>query len=572
MAERPLTPAAAASAAKGAGTVGAVSPAAAISANASRALRPAACSTIPTHAGVAQWAAQFTQQLAEWGALFGDIPSDDKRRNEALAGALKLKKAAKQLEPVTAAADDADPEPLLMASQAALQDAALGMLDLTYPAEERLSEAGFAVRADVDAAIQRLDLVVAWSSSLIALFKDAGVDTGAWAAKNGHQSAEQIPAELREMLAKAAREQQKKAQKEKAEAEAAAAAVAAAGDTDGAADSSSRSATVHKLDNKTSVAKQRKAAWGAGVGLNALFLGADLWEALCWRRGSIRHLFLQKTQSRGLGDAIGPVGDGEKLDPEPESESPAQEEASTTTAVAPASTGVSERQSSDAETATTDTMSAGTRGVLMAEAVGSLELMLRAQGPLESDEADVKLWRNGMVKGEEETKELHSHGIYSSTHLLALKVTAELRYWMWRDAVAAAAAPSASGSVEVKAALDSAASQAKRTLHEYVHICDDIMPGRGASLTLPDRFASTQHLVLTARLVSCPALFDFADCGANVGWTARGEAAWLAEVEGDQPEADAAATAKAGRAAELAGGGGGRGGGKKKKGKKGKKK
>ena len=172
------------------------------------------------------------------------------------------------------------------------------------------------------------------------------------------------------------------------------------------------------------------------------------------------------------------------MDPEPESESSVQEEAGTATEAAPASTDVSERQNSDAEVATTDTMSADTRGMLMAEAVGSLELMLRAQGPLGSDEADVKLWRNGMVKGEEETKELHSHGIYSSTHLLALKVTAELQYWIWRDAVAAAAAPSASGSAEVKAALEAATNQAKRTLHEYVHICDDIMPGRGALLTL----------------------------------------------------------------------------------------
>ena len=67
---------------------------------------------------------------------------------------------------------------------------------------------------------------------------------------------------------------------------------------------------------------------------------------------------------------------------------------------------------------------------------------------------------------------------------------------------------------------------------------------------------------------SCLGVFDCAACGANAGWTARGEAAWLAEVEGGHPEADAAAKAKAGRAAQLAGGGGGRGGGKKKKGKK----
>ena len=96
MADRPLTPAAVDTDAVAptpepeldAGTLGAVSPAASVSACASRALQPGASSSVPAHAGIAQWAAQFTQQLAEWGALFGGIPSDDKRRNEALAGAL----------------------------------------------------------------------------------------------------------------------------------------------------------------------------------------------------------------------------------------------------------------------------------------------------------------------------------------------------------------------------------------------------------------------------------------------------------------------------------------------------
>jgi hypothetical protein len=154
----------------------------------------------------------------------------------------------------------------------------------------------------------------------------------------------------------------------------------------------------------------------------------------------------------------------------------------------------------------------------MAEAVGSLELMLRAQGPLESDEADTKRWRNGMVKGEEETKELHSHGIYSSTHLLALKVTAELRYWMWRDAVAAAAAQSASGSVEVETALEAAASLAKRTLQEYVHICDDIMPGRGAFLIKPTALypiKSAASPLLTTSGVLWLVLFASGVCDAN---------------------------------------------------------
>ena len=40
------------------------------------------------------------------------------------------------------------------------------------------------------------------------------------------------------------------------------------------------------------------------------------------------------------------------------------------------------------------------------------------------------------VSGEEETKELHAHGVYSSSHLLALKLTAEMQYWMWRQAPA----------------------------------------------------------------------------------------------------------------------------------------
>ena len=54
------------------------------------------------------------------------------------------------------------------------------------------------------------------------------------------------------------------------------------------------------------------------------------------------------------------------------------------------------------------------------------------------------------MAGEEETKELHAHGVYSSSHLLALKLTAEMQYWMWRQAPA----PEVSGQPHSAATLD----------------------------------------------------------------------------------------------------------------------
>eukprot|EP01047_Picozoa_sp_COSAG01_P041812 COSAG01_NODE_3611_length_5872_cov_7.051793_3_plen_103_part_00 len=64
------------------------------------------------------------------------------------------------------------------------------------------------------------------------------------------------------------------------------------------------------------------------------------------------------------------------------------------------------------------------------------------------------------------------------------QVTAEMQYWRWRYL--------SSPDEDTSVAGIASAERAKRALGQYVHICDNLMPGRG--------------------------------------WTAKQEAAWLAEV------------------------------------------
>ena len=80
-------------------------------------------------------------------------------------------------------------------------------------------------------------------------------------------------------------------------------------------------------------------------------MGAELWEAVCWRRGSIRHLFLKKSQNTDSTDE--PVAEG--AEPEPEQQQQQQQK---------------DQQDQGGE---------DRESVLVAEAVGSLQLMLRAQ-------------------------------------------------------------------------------------------------------------------------------------------------------------------------------------------------
>ena len=82
-------------------------------------------------------------------------------------------------------------------------------------------------------------------------------------------------------------------------------------------------------------------------------MGAELWEAVCWRRGSIRHLFLKKSQTVDGSDE--PVAEG-SAEPEPEQQQQQQQQ----------------QQQEDGGGEDRESM-------LVAEAVGSLQLMLRAQ-------------------------------------------------------------------------------------------------------------------------------------------------------------------------------------------------
>ena len=67
---------------------------------------------------------------------------------------------------------------------------------------------------------------------------------------------------------------------------------------------------------------------------------------------------------------------------------------------------------------------------LLEESIEALRRMRAAQGPLVAELEQPDSWK--APSAEEETRVLLRHGIYSSTHLLAMKQQAELMFWLWK--------------------------------------------------------------------------------------------------------------------------------------------
>ena len=119
-----------------------------------------------------------------------------------------------------------------------------------------------------------------------------------------------------------------------------------------------------------------------GLSPEARVIGADLWEALCWRRGSMRYYIV----STAVRAALGPSATSSSAAAKVQTDTALNAQASR--AVAP-------------------------YGTLIEEAVEALDLLLRARS------------------GGEAGNQLLSWGILSTTHLLALVYAAELCYWRW---------------------------------------------------------------------------------------------------------------------------------------------
>jgi len=124
--------------------------------------------------------------------------------------------------------------------------------------------------------------------------------------------------------------------------------------------------------------KAEEEAWREGEGRLSLLLDSEVWEVICWRRGDLRHKWAYsaingKTQEGSRGS-------------------------------------VSEK--------------------LLQDCAEAHRSMLRAQGPVLADGEQPDDWK--WSDSSEETSVLLRHGIYSSTHLLAMKQQAEVMFWLWK--------------------------------------------------------------------------------------------------------------------------------------------
>ena len=155
----------------------------------------------------------------------------------------------------------------------------------------------------------------------------------------------------------------------------------------------------------------------------------QVWEAVCWRRGSFRFKYASMVIRKARGEGEGGHAAARDAKAVKEGEEP--------TEMCPVSC------------------------ELLEEAYEALRLMIRAQGPVQSDLDEPSAWTKP-ARGDDETATLLHHGIYSSAHLLALKQMAEVAYWRW----------SYFPDPEWLAV-------AERTLREFVFVGEKVIPERG---------------------------------------------------------------------------------------------
>ncbi|CAK0848147.1 unnamed protein product [Prorocentrum cordatum] len=185
-------------------------------------------------------------------------------------------------------------------------------------------------------------------------------------------------------------------------------------------------------DPGAEVQNAARAAWEAAQGRCSQLLGEEVWEGLGWHRGlfafSYVRLGVERRDAGTSAEAGSGGGEGE--------------------GAAPPRGAMPPPLSSEA----------------FSEAMRGFRTMLDAQGPVLADLVDPAEWR-AAADGphQDQTARMHYHGIYTSTHLRALKYLAELSYWRWKHA----------GQSGEHARLSALINR------KFVHVVRHLMPGAG---------------------------------------------------------------------------------------------
>jgi hypothetical protein len=203
----------------------------------------------------------------------------------------------------------------------------------------------------------------------------------------------------------------------------------------------------------------------AGAAAQARVFGADLWEALCWRRGALRFYMVSTAIKKWReDDSAAPATDP----PEGAAAAAAhrsEEEAS--------SGGADEGGGAPALPAPAAVSPAALRaGAAASPSVGLLEEAYDALATLLESRRDTTATR-----GDDGGPTALRYGIYSSTHLLALAFQGELAYWRWAATLRAPRAADDDGLGDLWY------RRAAVAVHRYLHTVDVIMEGCGWSTT-----------------------------------------------------------------------------------------
>lgn len=378
---------------------------------------------------MSSFVASLEGRLAEWSQLFTQVPAQHERRKEALGGALKIKAAAKRLEKVAAAlsgaeesgagagadasdetaaaeADGAAPAEAAEECQAVLHEVALGLLEVTFPIHEAITQEDFKDLVGAEAARQRMQDVASLTWQLGDLFGRGGLKPKPMKSSGGDDP---LAPQVMKMLEKSVNKQKKKDKKK------------------GGAPSADPGAEVQKA---------ARASWEGAQGRCSQVLGEEVWEGLGWHRGLFAFSYIRLGVERRTG--AGPEGAGPPAEGEGEGEAPPPAPcAAMPPPLAPAT---------------------------FSDAMRGFRTMLDAQGPVLADLVDPAEWK-AAADGphHDQTARLHYHGIYTSTHLRALKYLAELSYWRWKHG----------GQSGEHARLSALINR------KFVHVVRHIMPGVG---------------------------------------------------------------------------------------------
>ena len=341
----------------------------------------------------------------------------------------------------------------------------MGLLDATFVLETKLVDSAFADRALYDQLLAVLDEAGAFCSRLTATFAAGGqiettsqVVMGSTAEDEGEEGEGAAPTGL---VVEEVEDDEGEEGKDTGK-------PAAAADTEGEGEDEQakiRAMVQKALADGTATWKPLQSD-GPGAAPETQALGADLWEAICWRRGTLRYYLVATVVKEAK-------------------EAKAEAKAKAAAAAAAAAAGEDEGEKpgggagdndDDPEDVDAVGAAAGPHRELTEGAISELKTLLVARSEGRRLSSSGGLAAGG---GDSQTAKLLEFGIFSDMHLLALAYLGDLCFWRWAAEKSDAEKRDAEKSDAEQ--LLRWRSEGVKYLRRYVLVVEDLMEGCGWS-------------------------------------------------------------------------------------------